>query len=74
MVLAFGSDALFIDIRDNVWRWMLGMMSFPALTYTVLCFALPEIPRWLLGKHNYYSAISILKSGYPTLDNEQGPE
>lgn len=30
------------------WRWMLGVEAFPALLYTVLCFAISESPRWLI--------------------------
>ncbi len=30
------------------WRWMLGVEAFPALLYTVLCFGIPESPRWLI--------------------------
>jgi len=29
---------------------MLGVAAFPSLLYTVLCFGIPESPRWLLGK------------------------
>ncbi|MDR0932522.1 MAG: sugar porter family MFS transporter [Victivallales bacterium] len=30
------------------WRWMLGVEAIPAFVYTVMCFALPESPRWLI--------------------------
>lgn len=30
------------------WRWMLGVEAFPAIAYTLLCFTLPESPRWLI--------------------------
>jgi MFS family permease len=30
------------------WRWMLGVEAFPALLYTILCFRIPESPRWLI--------------------------
>lgn len=30
------------------WRWMLGVEAFPALLYTLLCFRIPESPRWLI--------------------------
>ena len=30
------------------WRWMLGVEAFPALLYTILCFGIPESPRWLI--------------------------
>ena len=34
--------------EDIGWRWMLGVEAFPALLYTVLCFSIPESPRWLI--------------------------
>lgn len=34
--------------EDIAWRWMLGVEAFPALLYTVLCFGIPESPRWLI--------------------------
>ena len=44
------SNALLAGIGENAWRWMLGVAAFPSLLYTVLCFSLPESPRWLLSK------------------------
>ncbi len=37
-------------IGENAWRWMLGVAAFPSLLYAVLCFGLPESPRWLLSR------------------------
>jgi len=34
--------------EEIAWRWMLGVEAFPALAFSVLCFALPESPRWLI--------------------------
>jgi sugar porter (SP) family MFS transporter len=31
---------------------MLGVEAVPALLYSVLCFGLPESPRWLIGRRN----------------------
>jgi sugar porter (SP) family MFS transporter len=33
---------------DIAWRWMLGVEAFPALLYSVMCFTIPESPRWLI--------------------------
>ena len=33
---------------ETAWRWMLGVEALPALVYTVMCFTLPESPRWLI--------------------------
>jgi sugar porter (SP) family MFS transporter len=30
------------------WRWMLGVEAVPALVYSLMCFGLPESPRWLI--------------------------
>jgi sugar porter (SP) family MFS transporter len=50
IVIAFVSNALLAGIGDNAWRWMLGIAAFPSLLYTLLCFFLPESPRWLLSR------------------------
>ncbi len=48
ILVAFLSNALLAGIGENAWRWMLGVEAFPALVYSVLCFRLPESPRWLI--------------------------
>ena len=50
IVVAFLSNALLAGIGENAWRWMLGVAAFPSLLYTVLCFGIPESPRWLIGR------------------------
>ncbi len=50
IVIAFLSNFLLKDIGENAWRWMLGVAGFPSLIYTLMCFGLPESPRWLLGR------------------------
>jgi sugar porter (SP) family MFS transporter len=50
IVIAFASNALLAGIGENAWRWMLGVAAFPSLLYTVLCFGIPESPRWLIGR------------------------
>jgi MFS transporter, SP family, arabinose:H+ symporter len=30
------------------WRWMLGIEAIPAALYSILCFTIPESPRWLI--------------------------
>ena len=62
IVIAFVSNALLAGIGGNAWRWMLGVAAFPSLLYTVLCFFLPESPRWLLSrKGDRESGIRILQ-------------
>jgi sugar porter (SP) family MFS transporter len=48
ILVAFLSNALFSGVGENAWRWMLGVEAFPALIFSVLCFGLPESPRWLI--------------------------
>jgi len=50
ILIAFVSNALLAGIGENAWRWMLGVAAFPSLLYGLLCFGIPESPRWLLGK------------------------
>lgn len=50
ILIAFVSNSLLGRYVDEqfAWRWMLGVEAFPALLYTVLCFGIPESPRWLI--------------------------
>ena len=50
ILVAFGSNALLGGIGENAWRWMLGVEAVPALIYSLMCFGLPESPRWLIGR------------------------
>jgi SP family arabinose:H+ symporter-like MFS transporter len=41
---------------------MLGVEAVPALIYTVLCFAIPESPRWLIArKGDHASGVEVLR-------------
>ncbi len=46
------SNCLLTGIGENAWRWMLGVAAIPSLIYTLLCFGLPESPRWLISRRN----------------------
>ena len=50
ILVAFASNALLAGIGENAWRWMLGVAALPSVVYTLMCFGIPESPRWLLGK------------------------
>jgi MFS transporter, SP family, arabinose:H+ symporter len=54
IVLAFASNALIgrIVSGPDAWRWMLGVAAVPSLVYTVMCFGLPESPRWIQLREN----------------------
>ncbi len=62
ILIAFASNAALARIGENAWRWMLGVAAFPSLLYTVLCFGLPESPRWLIGrKGDRVAGLNVLK-------------
>jgi MFS transporter, SP family, arabinose:H+ symporter len=68
ILIAFVSNALLAGIGDNAWRWMLGVAAFPSLLYAVMCFALPESPRWLLSrKGDRPGALKVLQRAQPEL-------
>jgi MFS transporter, SP family, arabinose:H+ symporter len=50
ILVAFASNALLAGIGENAWRWMLGVAALPSVVYTLMCFGIPESPRWLLGR------------------------
>jgi sugar porter (SP) family MFS transporter len=50
IVIAYLSNALLAGIGADAWRWMLGVAAAPSLIYMLLCFGLPESPRWLLTR------------------------
>ncbi len=68
ILIAFVSNALLAGIGENAWSWMLGVAAFPSLLYTMLCFGLPESPRWLLSrKGDREAALQVLQRGEPDL-------
>jgi SP family arabinose:H+ symporter-like MFS transporter len=60
ILLAFLSNYLLSDFGENAWRWMVGVMAFPSLFYTVVAFTLPESPRWLLSQERNEEAKLVL--------------
>src|ERR1017187_3092562 len=62
ILIAFASNALLAGMGENAWRWMLGVAAFPSFIYTVMCFAIPESPRWLIGRRGDRAAgLKVLK-------------
>lgn len=54
------------DVTNPAWRWMLGIEAVPALIYSLLCFTLPESPRWLIGRQGSREAgVQILRQIMP---------
>ncbi|MEZ5329612.1 MAG: sugar porter family MFS transporter [Verrucomicrobiales bacterium] len=61
ILIALLSNYLLGGIGENAWRWMLGIEAVPALVYTVMCFMIPESPRWLLVRRgDREHALSVL--------------
>ena len=52
ILIAFLSNWLLGGLGKDAWRWMLGIEAVPAIVYFMLCFGLPESPRWLIGKRD----------------------
>ncbi len=63
IVIAFASNALIARIGgEDAWRWMLGIAAVPSIIYAVMCFSLPESPRWLIGRKGDRDAgLAVLK-------------
>src|SRR5512140_1467375 len=66
IVIAFLSNALLAGIGTNAWRWMLGVAAFPSIAYTLMCFSLPESPRWLIARKGDRDAgLAVLRQIQP---------
>lgn len=50
IVVAFASNALLSGVGEHAWRWMLGIAAIPSVAYLLMCFGIPESPRWLIGR------------------------
>jgi MFS family permease len=61
ILAAFVSNSLLRGTSEADWRWMLGVEAFPAIAYTLLCFVIPESPRWLINvRGNRTAGIEVL--------------
>lgn len=71
ILVAFFSNYLLVDIGANNWRWMFGVMAFPAALFFLLLFFVPESPRWLVKQKLVDKARSVLqKVGAENLESE----
>lgn len=62
IVVAFASNYFLKEVGNNAWRWMLGVAAFPSILYTVMCFGIPESPRWLLvRKGDHQKGLEVLR-------------
>ena len=69
IVMAFASNAVIARVGGaDAWRWMLGIAAVPSLVYAVMCFGLPESPRWLIGRRGDREAgLAVLRLIEPEL-------
>ncbi|PSR11156.1 MAG: MFS transporter [Bacteroidetes bacterium] len=71
ILVAFLSNYLLSGIGENAWRWMIGVEAFPAFVYTLMVFAVPKSPRWLLVKKgDKVAAAKTLRIIDPGMDVE----
>jgi len=61
ILVAFLSNALLGEIGPSAWRWMLGVEAIPAFIYSVMCFGLPESPRWLITRGNKEEGLEVFR-------------
>lgn len=73
IVIAFLSNAILAKVGgEQAWRWMLGIAAIPSVIYAVLCFGIPESPRWLLSRKGDRAAgLKVLKLIEPDLPAAQ---
>ncbi len=72
ILVAFASNAALAHVGDNAWRWMLGVAALPSILYTVMCFGLPESPRWLIGrKGDREAGLKVLRLIEPDADDSR---
>jgi sugar porter (SP) family MFS transporter len=72
ILAAYVSNWLLGGMGENAWRWMLGVAAVPSVIYAVLCFSLPESPRWLLvRKGNREAGLKVLRLIEPEAPQSQ---
>ncbi len=68
ILVAFVSNAALGGVGENAWRWMLGVEAIPAIIYTLLCFGIPESPRWLIAHGDQRQAgIDVFRRIHPDM-------
>ena len=59
ILLAYFSNYAFSNMAGG-WRWMFAVQAFPALIFGLCLLAVPETPRWLVGRKQDSAALAIL--------------
>jgi SP family arabinose:H+ symporter-like MFS transporter len=60
ILVAFFSNYLLVGTGENNWRWMLLVMSAPAVLLFFCLFLVPESPRWLVARGRNDDAFKVL--------------
>ncbi len=69
ILIAYLSNYWLQGMGDNDWRWMLGVVAFPSLLFSLMMVFTPESPRWLLlKKGDEEGARKILAITEPSVD------
>ncbi|MBQ7585599.1 MAG: MFS transporter [Desulfovibrionaceae bacterium] len=74
ILLAFLSNFIIAHIfpPTTSWRWMLGAEGLPAFIYLLMCFGLPESPRYLIvNRGEEQRAKAILQEINPELNDQE---
>lgn len=74
ILLAFLSNFIIAHIfpPNTSWRWMLGAEAIPAFVYLLMCFGLPESPRYLIiNRKDEVTAKNILHEINPELSDSE---
>jgi len=61
IVVAYITNFLFVNLGEDSWRWMLGIMIVPAALFYILLRTIPESPRWLILNHRVPEATEIIR-------------
>ncbi len=60
ILVAFYTNYLLVGVGENNWRWMLIVMTLPAILLFLCLFIVPESPRWLVAKNRTDEALGVL--------------
>lgn len=50
-----------VNLKENAWRWMLGIEAIPAVLYFFALFLVPRSPRWLAMKGKFNEAMEVMR-------------
>jgi MFS transporter, SP family, xylose:H+ symportor len=63
ILLAYFSNYIIagLDLGDNEWRWMFGVLVVPSVVFFLLLFLAPNSPRWLVARGRVEEARGIFQ-------------